>query len=464
LLVIVPSALAAIACSSSSPDGSGPPPGVDAGTGRDANRDAAARDLGEYDRPPPTPAAAGHAWQVKDIGAGASGALRLTSGLATITAGGTGPGGAADGLSFVYQKARGDFELVARVRSLQMTDPEAIAGVAVRADDSTPGAAGLLLGILGDPGLGGRVVVRRAAGAVAEASPPDLQIRAGQFLRIERQGRRFTLSRSSDRVAWVKLQVIDLDLPAEAAVGVAASARAAGMTTTAEVDHLRLLAADAAAVAQGWQLDPLTGIGQAAALAGGNLTLTAAGDGFTTTAEVGTTVAAPVSGPMTLTARIDSLGSAATPRARVALMFREGAPGRLSTAARHALISLTAGGVVQFQRRDRSTNFEPGQMRAMVRPPIWLRLVRFDDPATFRSRITALTSADGVSWAPLDAADLALADPGVAGVIFTTGDSRTHDTVRLSGLALAATAGPPPAGPVTDAGAPPPADAREAGQ
>ena len=378
--------------------------------------------------------------------------MRLTSGLLTLRAGGMDIGGTADGMGFVYQKARGDFDLVARVRSLQMTDPGALAGVLVRADEVTPGAAGLFLGILGDPAMGGRVVVRRAAGAASEPLPPDIQIRAGQYLRLQRQGRRFTLSRSSDRLGWVRVQVIDLDLPVDVAVGVAASARSATAATTAEIDYLRLLAADAAAVGQGWQLDSLTGIGQAAALAGGNLSLTAAADGFSTTAEVGTLALVEVSGSQTLSARIDALGGPASPRARVGLMFREGEAGRLSTASRHAMISLTAAGVVQFQKRDRSTNFDPGQMRAMVRPPVWLRLVRWDDPANFRTRVTALTSADGVTWTALDAADFALADPSVAGVIFSSGDSRTHDTVRLSGLTLTATTMAPPAGPPPDAG------------
>jgi hypothetical protein len=53
----------------------------------------------------------------------------------------------------------------------------------------------------------------------------------------------------------------------------------------------------------------------------------------------------------------------------------------------------------------------------------------------------------------LDTADFALADPSVAGVVFSSGDSRTHDTVRVSGLALTATA-TPPSGPPPDAGTP----------
>jgi hypothetical protein len=441
---------------------------VDAGTDpRGGSRDAAAvRDVGPYDRPPATPPVAGHGWLVKDLGAAAAGpaTMRLTTGLLTLRAGGADIGGTADGMGFVYQKARGDFELVARVRSLQMTDPGALAGVLVRADDVTPGAAGVFLGILGDPAMGGRVVVRRTAGASSEALPVDAQIRAGQYLRVQRQGRRFTLSRSSDRIGWVKVQAIDLDLPLDVAAGVAASAHDAGAATTAEIDYLRLMAADAGAVGLGWQLDALTGIGQAASLTGGNLALTAAADGFSTTSEVGALALVEVSGAMTLTARIDALGSAATPRARVGLMFREGTPGRLSTLSRHAMISLTAAGVVQFQKRDRSTNFDPGQMRAMVRPPVWLRLARWDDPATFRTRVSASTSTDGVTWTPLDAADFALADPSVAGVIFSSGDARTHDTVRLSGLSLVATPGPPAAGPPPDAAAPPVSDARGPGQ
>jgi hypothetical protein len=54
--------------------------------------------------------------------------VRASASLMTVRAGGAEIGGAADGFHFVSQKVRGDFELLARVRSLQMVDPESKAG------------------------------------------------------------------------------------------------------------------------------------------------------------------------------------------------------------------------------------------------------------------------------------------------------------------------------------------------
>ena len=96
-----------------------------------------------------------------------------------------------------------------------------------------------------------------------------------------------------------------------------------------------------------------------------------------------------------ITARVDAVGTANTPKARVALMLREGAAGPAVAHRRHVLISVNAQGVVQFQRRDRSTNFDPGQMKDGLRPPVWLRLARVDDPATNRTTVTGYYSTDG---------------------------------------------------------------------
>ena len=80
------------------------------------------------------------------------------------------------------------------------------------------------------------------------------------------------------------------------------------------------------------------------------------------------------------------MGDAKTPDARLALTFREGGPARLNPTSRNVLISVTGKGLLEFQRRDRSTNFEPGMTRAGVGLPIWLRLTRHDDPLTSKTR------------------------------------------------------------------------------
>jgi regulation of enolase protein 1 (concanavalin A-like superfamily) len=404
----------------------------------------AVSDLPPFERAPAQPAPTGW-WtrrDVGDVGAVPSGlSLGATIGL---RGGGRDIGGAADSFVFAYSKLKGDGEIVARVRSLQQADPLSTAGVMVRADEADPGAASVFFGILADPLKGGQSVVRAQQGGASVASTPDPQVR-NQYLRLRREGRRFSLARSTDRLAWIKAGAVEVDMPEEVAFGLAASARSAGLATQADFDYVRLLGRDAHAAQESWDVEPLgsAASGATAVIAGDRVTLNALADVFTTTAENGAALLAPRSseGSVTITARVEALGTPATPRARLALTFREGGPARLSSGSRNVLISVTADGLVEFQRRDRSTNFDPGQKKEGMKPPLWLRLVRNDDPATSKTTVTGLTSADGVTWTKLDAVEFAIPDPAMTGIIFTPGTLATFASAQVTDFSVAG--GPP---------------------
>jgi regulation of enolase protein 1 (concanavalin A-like superfamily) len=426
-----------------------PEPQVSAGT----DGPAAVRDLPPYERLPAPSLPEGHGWTVRDVGVVATpGRLQVAPQGVLLSGGGTDIGGTADSFVFAFRKMKGDGEIVARARSVQRADPRSSAGIMVRADEADPAAASVFFGLLADPLMGGQVVTRAAAGQAAVASAPDPQVR-NQFLRLRREGRRFTVSRSSDRLGWVTMGSFDIDMPEEVAIGVAATSRSATLGTAAEFDLVRLLASDPAAARQGWDLEPL-GFGgtlPAAVIDGERVTISGLGDAFTTTFENGVallTARSAEAGALTLTARVDSLGDESTPGARVALTFRDGAPARLIPMSRNILISVDARGLVQFQRRDRSTNFEPGMTREGMVLPLWLRLSRRDDPATSRTTVTGAYSTDGMAWTTLDTAEYAVPDPSMAGVIFTSGSVSRFAGATLSGFSLTSV---PPSGP--DAGA-----------
>jgi hypothetical protein len=416
---------------------------------------SATRDLPPYERPPMAPPPAGHGWTVRDLGDPGATPGRLVLGQSLVlTGGGTDIGGTADSGVFAFRKLKGDGELVTRVRSLQRADAASTAGVMVRADEADPSAASVFFGLLADPARGGQVVHRRARGEASVASAPDPQVR-NQFLRVRREGRRFTLSRSSDRIAWVKAGSVEIDMPEEVAFGIALSARTATAQSMAEIDYLKLLGVDGNAPREAWDLEPL-GVAApvlAGALEGDRLTVTAVGDVFTTTWENGAALLAPKTsdtGSLTLTARVDSLGAEQTPNARLALTFREGGPARLSSTSRNILISITAGGRLEFQKRDRSTNFDPGMTRTGIALPVWLRLSRTDDPLTSRSVVTGFYSPDGVAWTVLDAAEFAIPEPIMMGAVYTSGGLTSFGTVRVSQFSVSTVPPPPP----PDAGAP----------
>jgi hypothetical protein len=414
------------------------------------------RDLGSFERSLPPPPPSGHGWTLTDVGdVGANkAAFAVSTGLIGVRGGGAGLGETSDAFGFAYKKIKGDADLVARVRSLQMIDPASTAGIMLRADATDPGAAMVFLGLLGDATKGGQLVSRARKGAASQLSAPDAAIRPGQFLRIRREGRRFTLYRSVDRTAWIKLGATEADMPEEIAVGLATTSHSAASVAAAEYDFVRLVSGDG--LAQGFDLEIITGVGQSAALEGKELTFTGIGDVFNTTTEFGSAVLRPVSGSQTIIAKIEGFNPDA-PAARVALTFREGGPARVSPTARHVLISVTAAGLVQFQKRDAMTNFEGGKMAMGMKPPLWLKLVRVDDPATAKTRVTGLYSTDGSAWTELDAMNIPLSDPVLGGMMLTSGSASVFATARVTEFSMGAGL---PAAPM-DAGdnAPPPADA-----
>jgi hypothetical protein len=408
----------------------------------------------EYDRPPTAPAVVtGHAWTWNEIGLGAGdkGGARFGVNGFSAMAGGAGVDGPADAVGFIADKLHGDGEILGRIRALQMSDPRATAGVMIRAD-LAPGAPSVFLGILAESARGGRIVTRKTAGAAAEASTPDSQLRAGQYLRIRRAGNHFTFYRSADRLAWVRLGAVDVAMPADVSAGIAVSGGRAGAVTTAEIDQLRALEVDTASAGMGLDLEPLyLGVGARASVAGGNVTVATNGDVFVSTAELGTALLAPMSGAQTITARVDALGDGTTPKARLGLTFREGGPGRVSPLARHAMISVDGAGKVAFQKRDRLMNFEAGAAVMGLKLPLWLRLVRYDDPVAFRTRVRGLYSTDGTTFVPLDTIEIPLPDPMMVGIVATSGDQKIIAPLRCSGFSIAPT--------TTVIEAPPPGDA-----
>ena len=174
-----------------------------------------------------------------------------------LTGGGSDIGGAADSFVFAFRKMKGDGEIVARPRVgpagrrpiHRRPHGPGRRGRSGRRERLLRPAGRSHHGRPGGPPDGGR-------GSRRWPCPPDPQVR-NQFLRLRREGRRFTLARSSDRIAWVKMGSVDIDMPDEVAIGLAVSARKPAMTTVGEFDFVRLLAADAAAPREAWELEPL---------------------------------------------------------------------------------------------------------------------------------------------------------------------------------------------------------------
>jgi hypothetical protein len=422
----------------------------------DAARPDAPLDLVRRETPPPAPPNGPIApWVTRDVGAVGMQheEVRSSLGVMTVRSGGTDVGGTADSFQYLSQKVRGDFELVARVRSLQMVDPDTKAGIMVRANDTDAAAANVFLAVLADPMKGGLLQYRAVGGGATTPGTPDVGVRAGQWLRITRQGRTFTAYRSAARLTWTRVGSVDLDLPPELSAGIAVAAKSAMAATTAEIDGLRLQNLENQPATRDWTVEEMGGIGASAVWNGATLAFSGLGDTPSLLQESGAFAYQSASGNQALTVRVASF-THKDPTARVALMIREGPPVVFTRTQPAVIIGLTAGMGVQFQSRAfNNLMATAAPIKDGVKAPIWLRLERTEDPGPpVTSRFTGSYSADGQTWIPVGSASFALAEPYLIGVLGSSNGSTTPVMAAMTDIGLGAPSAPPP--PPADAGRP----------
>jgi hypothetical protein len=404
----------------------------------------------------PAPAADPAPWTLKDLGVtGApAGSVTPTPTAFILRGVGKGVGGPADSCTFVGQRVTGDFELVAKLRSIQMGQPTAQAGFMVRASDA-PGAANLFVVSFADTGMGGNVLVREATGGMAKAVLPmnDINLKPGTFIRVVREGKRLSVYRTGNRATWTRVAVVDVDLSAEAHVGFA-SASVADTPLLSEVDFLKVSNLDVNLTTRGIQIEDLGTLGGTALFDGRVLSLGGYGQAISVTQEFGMYALRQASGAQRLTVRVDSLDGPDA-QSRVGIMVRDGQPLTMSRSAKHALLAVTKEGGVEFQSRAaQGGNTAAGMKKAGFKLPLWLRLEKVDDATGSAAKLVGSYSSDGARWEMLDAVTLTLPEPFLLGLLVNAGAGNGLARANLfmgepgaapgPGPALAPDAGPAP--------------------
>ena len=177
-------------------------------------------------------------WADGDIGAPAlSGSATSTSGVFTVTAGGSDIYNASDQLNYAYQPTSGDAVLSARVASQTNTSSWAKTGVMLR---STTDAGSAYYGLFVTPGNGVVVQYRKTLGATTSQVKTAGTVPI--YLRVQRAGNTFTAYTSPDGSAWTLVPgsaVTFTFSPAELA-GLAATSHNASKLGTVTFDTVSL--------------------------------------------------------------------------------------------------------------------------------------------------------------------------------------------------------------------------------
>jgi hypothetical protein len=177
---------------------------------------------------------AGH----QDIGSvGPAGNAAFANGAYTVNASGADIWGSADAFHYVYQRFSGDGEVVARVVSVQNTDPWAKAGVMIR-ETLTAGSRQAMMAIT--PG-NGAAFERRVNTAGNSDNDNVTGFTAPYWVRLVRSGNTFTGYRSSDGLTWVRVgNPVTIAMANDVYAGLALTAHNNSVLNTSVFDNVRI--------------------------------------------------------------------------------------------------------------------------------------------------------------------------------------------------------------------------------
>jgi len=184
-------------------------------------------------------------------GAKPAGSSKYENGIWTVTGGGAEVWThKADSCHFTYKEVRGDCAIIAKLESLDATDPDARAGVMIRSDVTATAANRAWLGA--KPGhkmeffQHGWTVLW--SGSYREKGKRDFPESESYWMKIERLGNVISLYLSVDGASWFAASAAEYKLPEKMSIGLMVCSKVDGTPTTARFSHVSLTGGNGAPV------------------------------------------------------------------------------------------------------------------------------------------------------------------------------------------------------------------------
>jgi hypothetical protein len=175
-------------------------------------------------------------WKSIDIGNTAlPGAFARDGETFTVKASGDDIWVGADAFRFTYKTLNGDGQIIARLASIQNTDPNAKAGVMIRQslESNSPNATAATT-----YSSGSRIQYRTTAGGSTSKVSYGTGSMAPQWLKLVRQGNVFTASTSEDGLTWVSMGTTTIAMPAAVYIGMAVTSHNNAQLNTSVFDNV----------------------------------------------------------------------------------------------------------------------------------------------------------------------------------------------------------------------------------
>jgi regulation of enolase protein 1 (concanavalin A-like superfamily) len=359
--------------------------------------------------PPPLPAP----WSTRDIGAvGVAGYANYATGTFTMKGAGADVWGTADALRFVYQPLAGDGEIVARVASVENVHAWVKAGVMIRQSLDAGSAHGFMV-VSAAKGL---AFQRRAQAGGLSTSTASVLGAAPAWVKLVRRGQTLTASRSADGVTWSTVGQATVALTGSVYVGLAVSSHDATRAATVLFD--RVTVTSVSTLPTGWRSQDVgvVGIAGRASASSGTFTVKGAGTDIWGTADGFHYAYRTLAGDGTIVAKVTSIVGTES-WTKVGVMMRGGT----GAGAAHALMLVSSGRGLAFQRRTASGGTSTHTSGGAGTAPRWVKLTRVGNV------ITASVSADGVAWTRVGSDTIALPSSILVGLV-----THSHTTAALA--------------------------------
>lgn len=159
-------------------------------------------------------------WTSANVGSASGGSFSVNNGVATLVSNGNGMAGSSDNFRFAYRTLRGDGEIIAKVTSVQWTNPMARAAIMFR-NSLASNSRSAFLAIM--PNGSAQWSFRRTDGANAQQTNISNQA-APRYVKLVRFGSLITASVSADKVSWTQVGQANITMDENVYVGLALSA------------------------------------------------------------------------------------------------------------------------------------------------------------------------------------------------------------------------------------------------
>jgi PKD repeat protein len=418
-------------------------------------------------------------WAAHDVGAvGATGSAAFSNNTFTVSGSGSDISGTADSFRYVYKTMTGNGEIVARLASLENTNPFAKAGIMIRQSL----AANSMHAMMNVTAQRGAEYLTRSQAGGTTSSTLNPGIAAPYWVRLVRSGNLFTGYLSPDGTTWTEVASSTIAMSSTVYAGFAVTSHDNSVLCSADFENKVTVLDNTPPVVTSFSVPhfsrsrtvPITSftatdnvgvtgylitespVKPSPAAPGWNLTAAAApsaGSGTTASGLPGQTLAAPWSdgnigavgsaGSASLRNGVFTIaagGSASSAvqdafhylykgmsgdgqmTARVVALAGDCAEGEAGVMIRQdlaagsitAAVTLGSGGGA-FSRRGTENGSATTTSRAGASPPYWLGLVRSGNT------ISSYLSADGANWELLESDQVTLTDPVLVGLAAGSG-------------------------------------------